>query len=435
MNIRFLPSAVFAAAIAVIAGTNGCSSVSGGNPLCCTDFQPGTDMSSVDFGGDVSIKGQMDAFASASGNLSVVAGTALADVTGACKNIAVDLGGDANDAGANGKTGVDLLNFWCGQATTSINATFTATGTAKASLTLDIEPPKCEVSVSAQAKCQGSCDVSGKCDIKANPPKCTGGTLDIDCKGDCNVSASAPTIDCQGSCTGNCSGDCTAQGGVAVDCQGTCSGHCTVDGTATGASAVQADGSCAGKCDATCTAKATAPAVKCSGSCSGKCDATCKASPGQASVKCSGSCAADYTPLSCSGGKLEGGCQVDANCQANCNASAQASATCTPPSVKIAFSGSVTAGAEGKFSALVATLQTNLPALLLVIQAQGQAILTDLQGLAQGAVSITGSGKLDVKSTACLANMTASAASSLTSFQATLTAAINVSGSVGGPGA
>jgi len=231
-------------------------------------------MSAVDFGGDVSIKGQIQAFASASGNLSVVAGTALADVTGACKNISVDLGGDPNDPGANGKTGKDLLTFWCGQATASINATFTATGTAKASLTLAIEPPKCEVSVSAQAKCQGSCDVSGKCDIKANPPKCTGGTLDISCKGDCTGSASAPSIDCEGSCTGSCSGDCTAQGGVAVDCQGTCSGHCTVDGTATGASAAQADGSCAGKCDATCTAKATAPAVSCSGSCKGKCDAT-----------------------------------------------------------------------------------------------------------------------------------------------------------------
>jgi len=89
---------------------------------------------------------------------------------------------------------------------------------------------------------------------------------------------------------------------------------------------------------------------------------------------------------------------------------------------------------EGKFSALVQTLQTNLPAILLVIEAQGQAILTDLQGLAQGAVSITGSGKLDVKSTACLANMTASAASALASFQATLTASVNVSGAVGGPG-
>ncbi|MEO8799863.1 MAG: hypothetical protein ABI551_18350, partial [Polyangiaceae bacterium] len=382
---------------------------------------------------DVSIKGQLQAFAQASGNLSVVAGTALSDVTAACKNMATDLGDDAT-AGDTKGAGADLLNFWCGEATAKINATFTATGTAKGSLTLNIEPPKCEVSVSAQAKCQGGCDVSGKCDIKANPPTCTGGTLEVDCKGSCDVSASAPKIDCTGSCGGSCSGDCTAQGGVAVDCQGTCSGHCTVDGTANGASAVQADGSCKGKCDATCTASATAPAVKCSGQCKGKCDASCTATPGQASVQCSGKCSVDAQPISCKGGKLEGGCKVDASCQANCNASAQASASCTPPSVKVGFSGSVTASAQGQFSALVTTIQTNLPALLLVIQAQGQAILTDLQAAVDGGVSITASGKLDVKSGACLAQMVASMQPAFDNFQAALTASVSVSGTVGGPG-
>ncbi|MEO8796394.1 MAG: hypothetical protein ABI551_00790, partial [Polyangiaceae bacterium] len=85
---------MIAAAMALVAGTNGCSSSDplGTGALCCSDFKPGTDMSAVDFGGDVSIKGQLQAFAQASGNLSVVAGTALSDVTAACKNMATDLG-------------------------------------------------------------------------------------------------------------------------------------------------------------------------------------------------------------------------------------------------------------------------------------------------------------------------------------------------------
>ncbi|HEX7664336.1 MAG TPA: hypothetical protein VF407_07500 [Polyangiaceae bacterium] len=427
MMNRFLPGMVLAAGLAVLAGTNGCSSSD--NPLnsvCCTDFQPGTDMASIDFGGDVSVKGQIRAFAQASGDMSALAGTAMADVTAACKNMAVDLGADPNDAAANGKTGGDLLTFWCTtKAVASIQASVSAS--VEGSISLAIQPPVCDVSVTAQASCDASCDVSGKCDVQANPPTCTGGQVEVSCSGTCTGSASAQ-IDCSGSCSGNCSGGCTAEGGV--DCTGKCDGTCEAGGS-TGGSGAQADGTCKGVCKGTCSV--TAPNVKCSGSCSGKCDAECSPPQGQASVTCSAGCSdPKATPISCKGGKLEGGCQVDAKCQANCNASAQAKASCTPPSVTI--NAQLKAGADVQFAVLVKTLQTNLPALLLVIQAQGSAFLGQMQAVAQAGIDITGGGGLDVKSSACLVNMGASAASAVANFTTTLKGAASVTTSLGGPG-
>jgi len=428
MMNRFLPGVILAGAFALIAGTNGCSS---SNPitdaqkgLCCSAFQPGTDMTTADFGVDASIQGQMAAFANATGDLSAVAGTAMADVTGACRNIATDLGNDPNDAGANGKTGVDLLNFWCGAATAKITATVSVS--VQGSLTLSVTPPECSVSVTAQASCQGGCDVSGKCDVKANPPTCTGGQVELSCTGSCTGSASA-TIDCSGSCSGTCSGSCVAQGGV--DCTGKCDGTCTAKagvGTGTGA---QADGTCNGTCSGTCSV--TAPGVKCSGTCSGKCDATCAPPQGQATVNCSAGCSGSATPISCKGGKLEGGCKVDASCQANCNASAQAKATCTPPSVSI--QGSIKAGADVQFAALVTTLKTNLPALLLVIQAQGKSFAADIQASIQGGASLTTSGNLSAAGGVCVADMVVAATAGAANFAATLQASINVSTAIGGP--
>ncbi|MGH7282475.1 MAG: hypothetical protein ACRELY_13190 [Polyangiaceae bacterium] len=411
-----MPATLIAAVIAIVAGTNGCSSSGLVPDVCCKGFEPGTDMTTVDFGGDASISGQIHAFAQATGDLSALAGTAMADVTGACMNMAVDLGADANDAAANGKTGGDLLTFWCDKASASITASITAS--VSGSISLSITPPVCEVSVTAQAKCQGSCDVSGKCDVQANPPTCTGGQVELSCSGTCTGSASA-SIDCSGTCSGTCDGSCTAQGGV--NCQGKCDGQCSV--------ATDAGGKCNGMCNGTCSV--VAPGVTCSGTCSGKCEATCSPPQGQASVNCSAGCSTKGTPISCKGGTLSGGCKVDANCQANCNASAQAKASCSPPEVSI--TASVKAGADAQFAVLVNTLKTNLPALLLVIQAQAKAITGDFTAVVSAGGTITTSGGLDVKSTACLVDMVAAVGDAAKNFTTTLNESVKVSTAVGGP--
>src|SRR5438105_4406213 len=121
--------------------TNGCSSASSiQQTLCCTEYKAGTDMAQVDFKVDASINGEFHAFAQAAGDITVVASAALDDATSACRQIAIDLGDDPKNAGANGKAGADLMNFWCAEAVGQINATFTATGVAKGTIKVDITP-------------------------------------------------------------------------------------------------------------------------------------------------------------------------------------------------------------------------------------------------------------------------------------------------------
>ncbi len=427
MQNRLVSGLIAMTAIALVAGTNGCSAASNLPSLCCTAFQPGTDMSTVDFGVDASIKGQMSAFANATGDLSAVAGAALADVTSACQNIAVDMGDDPTGGtggatgGANGKSGVDLLNYWCDEAANSVSTVIKASGT----VTLTVVPPECDVSIQATASCQGSCSANASCNVQANPPTCTGGTLEVSCSGTCTASASAPTFDCTGSCSGSCSGSCTAQGG-GVDCAGKCDGTCTATAKA-GESGAQADGTCKGQCSGTCSV--TAPSANCTGTCSGKCDANCTAAPGQASASCSGTCSAKATPLSCKGGKLTGGCQVDANCQANCNASAKAKASCTPPSVTLVATGT----ASASFNTLAITLQKNLPALINVILGQGKDFADDISAAVQGGASLTASGNLGAGGTVCVVDMVAAATAGSANFAATLSASVKVSTAAGGP--
>ncbi len=431
-NNRILSSIVLASALTLPAFTNGCS----GNPIdavCCTEFKPGTDMSTVDFKADAAISGEFHAFAQASGDMSVVAGGALTDVMGACRAIAIDIDGtESANPGAAGKSGADLMTFWCGEAKAKIGASLTATVGGSANLTLDISPPSCSASITATASCQGSCDASAKCDVKANPPTCTGGELEVDCKGGCTAMTPGVAFDCTGSCDANCTGSCEASGGVAVDCTGKCDGTCTAGGSGSG-SGIQADGSCKGTCSGKCTIDATAPKVKCSGTCTGKCEGKCTAAVMGGSAKCSGKCDVTATPLECKGGKLEGGCMVSADCKANCNASASATATCTPPTIKIAIKAgaNVTVGAEGQFNVLINTLEKNLPQLVLVVKARGDTFAGEISAVAEGGATLTASGKLDLHGTGCIVAMGAAAVQASTDFAATLKASVDVTASVG----
>ncbi len=418
------------AVLAVPVLTNGCSQVAAvQSAVCCTEYQPGADMLKADFKVDASIKGEFTAFAQASGDIATVGGQAVNDVTSSCMTIATDLGASPVDPGADGLTGRDLMNFWCAKATSAIGATFTATGVAKGQLKLEYQPPQCSMSLQAQADCQGTCDVSGKCDIKATPPKCTGGTLEIDCRGGCTGEVSAPNIECTGSCSGSCTGSCEAQGGVSVDCVGQCEGTCAAGGS-TGGSGVQGDGSCKGTCTGKCNISAQAPKLTCKGTCSGHCDAKCSATPGQLSVQCSGKCDAEYQPLECKGGKLEGGCQVQAQCQASCNASVQAKAKCTEPKLALVFSGSVKVGTEGQFNILRNSLQANLPKLLVVLEARGKNLSDSVSGLVQVGGDLVASGKLDAHALGCANLIGVSVQGGIDNFGAAYTASGSVLGTV-----
>lgn len=383
----------------------GCSS-SGSNPLCCTEFKVGAQVD-ANIGGSASSQVAVQAIADIGG----IASAAIDDLTSACRGIATDLGAtDAEQTTANGAGDKNkVMSAWCDLAVSKI-------GTAKgsATLTATVVPPKCEASVSAKLDCQAKCSGSASCDIKANPPKCEGGKLTVDCKGGCTASAGA-TVSCTGSCSGNCQGSCTAQGGVAVDCEGKCDGTCAAGGSASG-SGIQADGSCKGTCQGTCTASATAPAVKCSGSCNGSCSATCQGSA-TASVKCDGKCDADYTPLTCSGGTLSGGCQVEAKCDANCNGSVKAKASCTPAQIDIK------ASADGLVK-LIDTLKAHM-AVVLELKTRFQA-MADITGNLTGNISAV----TDIKA-ACIPPLVAATAQAVQDISDSVSVTVKLSGQIG----
>ena len=410
---RFKAPLAVAVALAIPVFT-ACSS----NPLddiCCTDFKVGADLTNVDFGVDASISGQFQVLAQAGSDFSGTATAMLDDVTNACKGIATDLGvADADATAADALTDqAAKVKQWCSLAVAQIKAQGVASGS------LTIQPPQinCSASVSAKANCQAKCSGSASCDLKANPPVCTGGTLEVDCSGSCTATATAPSFDCTGSCTAVASGSCTAQGGVMCTgkCQGTCQGS------------TDSSGNCQGMCQGTCSA--VAPGASCSGTLSGKCQGMCTASPGAAKVSCSGMCSATATPISCSGGKLEGGCMADAKCDANCDASVQAKASCDVQPFEITASGSASANID----AVIATLQINLPKLLIAVKGRAEAIAsiaTSFSGAGTADV-ISDPSKLGVKGTACAVAIVAALANGATNATASINAGLTVTGAVG----
>lgn len=405
----------------------------------CNAFQPGTDMSSADFGVDESVEGQLQAYAQSTGNLAVVAGAALTNVTAACRNIAIDLGDDptggtgTTTGGAHGKTGTDLMNFWCTEAAQNMRAVFVASND---DTTLSITPPICTASVQEQSRCQNNCNASGSCG--SSTPTCDGGTIDISCSGNCTGSAGSK-IDCVGACSGQCGGACIGSVASPVDCNGKCDGTCAVkSGTSEG---LDADGTCHGTCTGTCSLDAN-ETVNCDGLCNGQCDATCggvSQAPGP--IICSGNCSGASSPVSCMNGVLGGGCAADSDCRASCNAVAQAAEICTPAVATLSSSSTFppTAG----FANLSATVAKNFPALLLVIQGQGVAMANIMQSEVHGADSLVSSDTttpstngetlLGVAGVVCIADMVAANASSNLNFADALSAANKVSVVIGGP--
>lgn len=404
---------VFASSLAMF--TNGCSD------LCCTDFQVGADLSNVDWEIEGEAGAQFAVLAQASADLSGAVSAALNDVTIACRNIAQDLGATNEELdGVDSKEANEKVKAACELAAGKVKGQLGAGVTLK----VDFEAPKCEASVKAKADCQAKCSGSAKCDLKANPPTCSGGVkMTVGCSGSCSAEVQGEPFQCKGSCTSTVKGSCTAQGGV--KCEGKCEGKCTGEAGVEGGGA-QADGTCKGTCEGTCSA--TAPGVECNGTFEGECKGECK--PPSASVKaeCNAKCeaSAEVEPLKCEGGSIEGGCKVEAKCDANCDASVSAKASCTPPSLAIKATGNVTANVD----AVIATLKVNLPNIIVVWKARGQAFV-DLVGTVSGSASGAVSGDLGVKGTACLIPIVDALVSSVGGIEATLSASASIGGAAG----
>lgn len=404
--------------------------------LCCKNFVVGADLSGQDFGLKGQVKGQFVALAQASGDLSAVATGALTDVAVACESIARDVGASDDDINTiDSMTGdpAAKTKAWCDLATATVKASFSATGKFKATIGVDFQPPKCSASVSAQANCEAGCTVDGSCTADAMVT-CEGGKLPtVECTGSCAATVDVPSVSCTGSCTGECTGGCTGTADLAVDCEGKCDGTCTVDGTAASGSGVQADGTCKGKCDGTCTASANA-AVQCKGTCGGECKGTCKASGGSAKFECNGKCDVTAgTPPKCEG-SAELDCDVSAECKANCSASVKAKAECTPPKVAVVLktSADLDVDAQAQLNVAIASLETNLPQLLVVLEARGASFTAGIKASYDAGFALKDNlGSLSGEAVLCVPPIVAALTSATGNFKAALDGSLSVAGSVG----
>ena len=313
-------------------------------------------------------------------------------------------GGLAKDLGAAGefKTGKEA----CDAAAKAVGD-FKAKLGAKATVGLDIEPPKCGASLDVQAQCTGKCDATfkpGEAKIECEPGKLQG-ECSAQCEGSCEASGGMK-------CDGQCSGKCDAQ--IKGKCSGTCDGKC--DGKPGKASC---SGSCEGKCDADVQAS-------CSGSCSGSCQMKAKA---ECKGTCTGGCSAEMKAPKCTGQVKPP--QASAECNAKCDAHANAKLECTPAHVVVRMDGVADAKLQAQ---LRGAIEKNVPLIAKValgmvdkaprLAGNVQTIVQSVQGSVQAAAS-GASG--DIGKAATMASLTACVT---VPFKGALEAAGGVTGNV-----
>jgi len=153
----------------------------------------------------------------------------------------------------------------------------------------------------------------------------------------------------------------------------------------------------------------------CQGRCTGSttpCDTT--ANP----MKCTGGTLANGF---CEGGKLEGGCPVDAKCDAACDATTIAGADCPSPTVTVTITGAVDAAEAAK---LKAAFEANMPASLSM--KEKCTLEANIVGTFTGTVSAV----TDIKP-ACIPPLVKATSTAASEIQACASASVSVAGQIG----
>src|SRR5579863_7477224 len=108
------------------------------------------------------------------------------------------------------------------------------------------------------------------------------------------------------------------------------------------------------------------------------------------SSTCKGGCSVMVTQPTCEGSVTPAKCSSNVQCQGACQGHANITASCTPPTVQLQCSAS----ASASVTAVVATVQKNLPALIAAAQIQGPMLVSaagKLTGEAANVLSDIGS--------------------------------------------
>jgi hypothetical protein len=231
--------------------------------------------------------------------------------------------------------------------------------------------------------------------VTYTPPKCSvNADFEAKCQAECKVEIDPGKIvaECEPAhLSGYCEGTCQGQ------CEGTCKGECQGE-----CSAKDAQGNCVGQC---------------SGTCKGSCDATCHA-------KCEGTWKAPHCDVEIQRPKAE------AECAASCKARADVKAACSKPQVNVQANA-----AAGDMAKLVATLRTNLPALINAQVRLGRQLKGDVKAMVDAGASLRGrlqgAGNHAVACVGAAANAMAEASLRVS---VSVEVSASVSGSVGASG-
>jgi hypothetical protein len=356
----------------------GCEEVSKAQQdLCCSEFTPGADLASVEWGLDAQAELNYGAFMQSVSDFTGAAGALVTDVTNACQAIAIDLGAEPGEVTATSPSA--RANAWCDLAVERL-------GAVSGELAISFQPPSCTIDASVQANCEAKCSANVECQVTPAQviARCDPGKL-------------------SGRCTAECTGTCEGSANLAVACEGTCEGTC--EGECDGACSVEgANGECRGACE---------------GTCKGECRGSCQIDTGvdvKCNADCTGGCSVEYEAPKCKA-QLEppsAECQGSAECSGSCEASASAKADCKEPSVEIS--------GEESLSAAIATLKANLPRLLVVAKARGQLLVDNAQAVVDASANLDGAVGGSVKATACLIPAGRAIETALVNVEAGLTA-------------
>jgi hypothetical protein len=346
---------------------------------------------------------KLEAFLSASADFMGEAGELEGSLLAACKDIGQKL--DVPEAEMQASGGTPAVKAACGAASAKLKAELgELRASAKLSIEVVAEPPRCEVSMDAYASCAAECDATvepGKLDLKCEGGEIVGGCSGS-CQGECSVEASGT---CGGSCEGTCEGGC---GGT---CEGTCDGKC---------SAKNAQGECSGRCDGTCHGSCSA---KCKGSCSGECwvkaQAECKG-------ECRGSCSVAFEAPRCTGEVTPP--KVEADCQASCDAKLDAKAECKPGRVNVAIKGKAATNVDERLAKVRAAIEGSWGAIM-VARAKLDRLGASGQAMVQTGGKIPGAiGDLGFSAAACATQAAAGIVRATASVSVSVEASASISG-------
>jgi len=395
-----VPGVVLGAVVVAVAG-GGCSAVDNaasnveGLASGCDEFSQG--QSSIS---SLSVDGDTKAFVAASAYLSSFVSTAESDVLTACIAIDHDLSvtdtwsAMAPEAGAPPDSEVTAA---CNAAATKIQAIISAN--AQAGCSLVYSPAHCTVDETKEVQCESACTSNTTCQPGDITTWCSPAEITGSCSGTCSAGAC-----CEGSyqTAAQCSGSC------ALDCTGTCDSH-PCSGTHCG-------GVCVGTCTGDCTLASDAQ-VSCG-----------------AHVNCRGGCSVAYTAPACESTVTPPSCKVSQTCQDSCKSTVESQSTCTPAEAELECTASANLSSE--ITALVATIKTNLPPLLTLVETQGP-IAVDAATVVKdtGSTLVSTTTTLTGKSLACAGTAVTADATAGGSLNVSISACGAVSSACGGPGA